>query len=121
MSVLILHPTVERYKLCGQKTTTDVPYLMKYAYRRDVAFDERLQIYLGFSMPRFRTALSDATGPPAAARPRHAHPTLRHKVLSAKERALLVSLEPHAVRATQQYSASSILVLYQVFCFTCLA
>ena len=34
-----------------------------------------LRISLGFKMPRFGTALPSATRPPAAATPRHAHPT----------------------------------------------
>ena len=38
-------------------------------------------------MPRFGTALPSATGPPVVARPRHACPTRRHKVSSAKGRA----------------------------------
>ena len=40
-----------------------------------------------FWYARFVTALPCVTRPPAAAKPRHAHPTRRHKVLSAKERA----------------------------------
>ena len=37
--------------------------------------------------PRRGATLPSATGPPAAAGPRHARPTWQHKALSAKERA----------------------------------